>query len=119
MVISSFWCQQLSMAVVNEEICNNLQKGHMDSTPYFHLNGVKLTQNIFVEQATSGEESIAVFTPLKRHPFKKDELPTLNFFSDVSNEEMIFLILALLFQDLRLPPSKEPKVRYCFQLDAL
>ena len=37
------------------------------------------------------------------HSFKKDELATLKFLAEVSDEEKIFLILAMLYIDLRLP----------------
>ncbi|KAJ3505870.1 hypothetical protein NLJ89_g7186 [Agrocybe chaxingu] len=58
--------------------------------------------------AKRGEDSIAVLTPLIRHPFKKDELRTLTFHVNLSEEEMIFLILALIYQDLKLPPDQKP-----------
>jgi hypothetical protein len=59
-----------------------------------------------------GEESIAVLVPLKQHPFKKDELATLTFLSTVSNEEMVFLILALVYPEVRLPVRQKPPVSF-------
>lgn len=53
-----------------------------------------------------------MLNPLKLHPFKKDDLATLAFFSDVSNEEMVFLILALSYNDLQLAPRKRKVCSY-------
>ncbi|CAA7260636.1 unnamed protein product [Cyclocybe aegerita] len=61
-----------------------------------------------VWMAKRGEDSIAVLTRLIRHPFKKDELRTLTFHVNLSEEEMIFLILILMYQDLKLPPDQRP-----------
>ncbi|KAF8152959.1 hypothetical protein B0H34DRAFT_86620 [Crassisporium funariophilum] len=54
------------------------------------------------------EELIATLVCLKRHLFSKDELATLNFATEVSDEEKIFFILALLYHDLQLPPQQRP-----------
>ncbi|KAF9462187.1 hypothetical protein BDZ94DRAFT_1322738 [Collybia nuda] len=56
----------------------------------------------------SGEETIAVLTPLKIHAFKKDELATLTFYVNSSKKEMIFIIFAILFATLRLPAREKP-----------
>jgi hypothetical protein len=58
-------------------------------------------------------------TPLRIHPFKKDELPTLTFYADVSNEEMVFLTLILAYADLKLPPQEKPPVQYSPAFDIL
>ena len=66
-----------------------------------------------------GEKTIAVLTPLRIHPFKKDELPTLTFYADVSNEEMVFLMLILAYPDLKLPTREKPPVQYSPAFDVL
>jgi hypothetical protein len=42
----------------------------------------------------------------------------MNFLSDVSTQEMAFLIFVLLFHDLKLPPKQKPLVcsRFPFAL---
>jgi hypothetical protein len=56
-----------------------------------------------------GGEVLAVYTAYKVKAFSKDEKATLKFLVDVPNEEKVFLIFAIMFYDLRMPPSK-PKV---------
>lgn len=62
-------------------------------------------------QAKRGTQALATYTSLKVNAFSKNELATIKFLVDIPNEEKVFLILALMFHDLQLPPVAEPKVR--------
>ncbi|KXN84011.1 hypothetical protein AN958_00590 [Leucoagaricus sp. SymC.cos] len=56
-----------------------------------------------------GSQELVVYTSLKVNAFSKNELATLRFLVNRPYEEQIFLVLALMFHDLQMPPVAEPK----------
>ncbi len=53
---------------------------------------------------------LATYTSLNVKAFSKNDLATFKFSAKISNEEKVFLVLALLFHDLQLPPVAEHRV---------
>jgi hypothetical protein len=49
---------------------------------------------------------VAVYKSLIVKTFSKNEAATLKFLVEIPDEEKVFLILALMFHDFKLPPRK-------------
>lgn len=97
------------MGVVRKEVRNILKEEDMDGMRCFAVSCIGFSTIYLIGH--SGEETIAILTPLRIHPFKKDELATLTFCSEIPKDEMIFLIFAIIFATLKLPAREKPPVR--------
>ncbi len=61
-------------------------------------------------KAKRGSRVLATYTSLNVKAFSRNDLATFKFPEEISNEEKVFLVLALMFHDLQLPPVAEHRV---------
>jgi len=65
------------------------------------------THNSRVWTAKRGSQVLVTYTSLNVKAFSRNDPATLKFSAEISNEEKVFLVLALMFHDLQLPPVAE------------